>query len=92
MRIDEVDWIAAAGNYTELHARGTTYLMRATIAELDGRLDRSRFTRIHRGAIVQIDRVREVIPESHGDFDVILNDGTALRMSRGFRERLLPKT
>ena len=86
---DEVHWIGAAGNYAELHARGGTYLVRATIAELAARLDPARFARIHRSTIVQIDGIREIVPESHGDFDVVLADGTSLRMSRGFRDRLL---
>jgi len=86
---EEVAWIGAAGNYAEIHARGGAYLVRATIADLAARLDSARFARIHRSTIVQIDRIREIIPEWHGDFDVVMEDGTTLRMSRGFRDRLL---
>lgn len=86
---EEVSWIGAAGNYAEIHARGGAYLVRATIADLAARLDPARFARIHRSTIVQIDRIREIIPEWHGDFDVVMEDGTTLRMSRGFRDRLL---
>ena len=86
---EEVTWIGAAGNYAEIHARGGAYLVRATIADLAARLDSARFARIHRSTIVQIDRIREIIPEWHGDFDVVMEDGTTLRMSRGFRDRLL---
>jgi two-component system LytT family response regulator len=86
---EEVSWIGAAGNYAEIHARGAAYLVRATIADLAARLDPARFARIHRSTIVQIDRIREIIPEWHGDFDVVMEDGTTLRMSRGFRDRLL---
>jgi len=90
VRADEVEWIEAAGNYAEIHARGTAYLVRATIADLTARLDPDRFARIHRSTIVQIDRIREIVPEWHGDFKVVLESGTTLRMSRGFRDRLLP--
>ena len=86
---EEVHWIGAAGNYAEIHARGGTHLVRATIADLTAQLDPTRFARIHRSTIVQIDKIREIIPEWHGDFDVLLEDGTTLKMSRGFRDRLL---
>ena len=62
----------------------------ATIAELTARLDPNRFARSHRSTIVQIDCIREIVPEWHGDFQVILESGTTVRMSRSFRDRLLP--
>ncbi len=65
-------------------------LVRATVAELAANLDQNRFARIHRSTIVQIDCIREIVPEWHGDFQVLLKSGTTVRMSRGFRERLLP--
>jgi two-component system LytT family response regulator len=86
----EVRWISSAANYVELHLAGATHLVRATLAELETGLDPEKFARIHRGALVRVDCVREVIPGSHGDFDVVLDDGTVLRLSRRFRERLLP--
>jgi two-component system LytT family response regulator len=85
----EVEWIGAAGNYAELHLAGATHLVRATMGELEAGLDPARFARIHRGTIVRIDRVREVIPATHGDYDVRLLDDTVLRMSRRYRERVL---
>jgi two-component system LytT family response regulator len=90
VRANDVEWIEAAGNYAQIHTRGAAYLVRATIAELTARLDPNRFARIHRSAIVQIDCIREIVPEWHGDCQVILTSGTTVRMSRGFRERLLP--
>lgn len=86
----EVRWISAAANYAELHLAGATHLVRATLAELEAGLDPAAFARIHRGTIVRLDFVREVIPAEHGDFDVVLTDGAVLRMSRRFRGRLLP--
>ena len=86
----EVRWIGAAANYAELHLAGATHLVRATIADLEAGLDPARFARIHRGTIVRLDCVREVIPATHGDYDVMLSDGTVLKLSRRFRTRLLP--
>ena len=89
LRADEVDWIEAAANYVRFHARGTSYLMRGTLAGLERELDAARFARIHRSTIVNVDRIREIKPEWHGDFDVVLTDGRMLRMSRTYRRALL---
>lgn len=88
--VSEVRWIGAAANYAEVHLAAATHLVRATMAELEAGLDPAVFARIHRGTLVRVDCVREVVPSAHGDFDVVLNDGTTLRMSRRFRSRLLP--
>ncbi len=89
LRADEVDWIEAAANYVRFHARGTSFLLRGTMAALEGTLDPRQFARIHRSTIVNLDRVREVRPEWHGDFDVVLANGEVLRMSRRYRQSLL---
>ena len=86
----EVRWIAAAANYAELHVPDATHLVRATLAELEAGLDPKAFARIHRGTIVRVDCVRAVIPSAHGDFDVVLDDGATLTLSRRYRSRLLP--
>jgi len=83
--------IEAAGNYAEIHARGTTYLVRDTMAALEKRLDPARFARIHRSTIVSIEHVTEIEPDGGGDFVVTLDDGSQLRMTRAYRERLLPR-
>lgn len=85
----DVRWIAAAANYAELHLATTRHLVRATLAELEEGLDPQAFARIHRGTLVRVSCVREVVPSSHGDFDVVLDDGTVLKLSRRYRERLL---
>ena len=81
----QVDWIEAADNYAVLHVGEATHLVRETMAGLVTELDPERFVRIHRSTIVQIDRVRELRPAFHGDFIVLLRDGTRLNMSRGYR-------
>jgi two-component system LytT family response regulator len=92
VRVDDVDWIGAAGSYAEVHARGATHLLRESLASLEARLDPKRFVRIHRSTIVNADRVRELRPFFHGEHVVLLDDGTELRLSRRHRaavERLL---
>lgn len=85
--VDDVDWIGGADNYVELHAGGETHLVRGTLREVEARLP-ERFVRIHRSAIVNLDRVRELHGWSHGDFLIELRDGTELRLSRRYRDRL----
>jgi two-component system LytT family response regulator len=65
------------------------FLLRMTLSEMERRLDPAVFTRIHRSTIVNTSRVKEIRPDAHGDYDVVLTDGRTLRMSRSFRERLL---
>ncbi|MQA29457.1 MAG: response regulator [Luteitalea sp.] len=89
VKTDKIDWFESASNYVELHSEGHAYLVRMTMNELQGSLDERQFSRIHRSTIVNIDRVREVLSHSHGDYEVILADGTALRLGRAYRERLL---
>jgi two-component system LytT family response regulator len=83
-----VDWIGSASNYVELHCGRETHLIRGTLQDLEDRLDASRFVRIHRSAIVNLEQVKELHPWSHGDLMVLLHDGTELRLSRRYRSRL----
>jgi len=91
LKLSEVDWVESAANYLKLHARGRYFLLRMTMAELEEKLGTRKFVRIHRSTIVNVDRLVEVKQSPHGDFDVILCDGTTLRMSRGYRHNLLPR-
>lgn len=86
--IERVDWIAGAGNYAELHAGTDTHLVRGTLQELEARLPAERFARIHKSAIVNLARVKELHGWSHGDLLVEMHDGTELRLSRRYRGRL----
>ena len=88
VEVDEVDWFGAADNYVELHAGRQTHLVHGTLAALERRLDPRRFVRIHRSAIVIVDRVRELNPLFHGEYRVVLADGTALTSGRTYREVL----
>jgi two-component system LytT family response regulator len=80
----------AQGNYVRLKTGNGHHLLRITMAELEKRLDPKRFARIHRSTMVNIDRIKEITPAWHGDFEVLLTDGQRLRLSRNFRDRLLP--
>jgi two-component system, LytTR family, response regulator len=83
-----VDWLEAADNYVRLQVRQREYLVRETLAALEAQIDPDRFVRIHRSVIVQVDRIAELRPTSHGDAEVTLRDGTRLAVSRTCRERL----
>lgn len=86
----EVASFEAQGNYVRLTTGSGHHLLRITMAELEKRLDPRRFARIHRSTMVNIDRIKEITPAWHGDFEVLLYDGQRLRLSRNFRGRLLP--
>ncbi len=88
IKAEECDWLEAAGNYVELHVGGKAHLVRDTLQSLEQRLDPTQFVRIHRSRIVNLDRIREILPDAHGDFEVVLRDGTQLRMSRRYRSNL----
>jgi len=84
----EVDWVGAADNYVALHCGNREYLVRDTIARFGTRLDPQHFVRIHRSTIVRFDRINELVPDGHGDFEVRLKNGAVLTMSRTFRPRI----
>jgi two-component system LytT family response regulator len=89
LRTEEIDWIEAAANYVRVHARARVFVLRGTMQALERRLDPRQFARIHRSTIVNVDRVREIRPEWHGDYDVVLADGHTLRLGRSYRGALL---
>ncbi len=88
LRQEEIDWVEAAGNYVRLHVRGSTHVLRQSMKNMEARLDPDVFVRIHRSAIVNADRIRELQPWLHGEYVVILDDGTRLSASRVFSGRL----
>lgn len=91
VRVEEVEWIEAAGNYVRLHTPPKALLVRATLKALSGRLDPTRFARVHRTAIVNLDCVSRLESWSHGDYRVFLESGKELTLSRRYRKKL-PRT
>jgi two-component system, LytTR family, response regulator len=86
--VGDIDWIGADGDYVRIHANGKSHLVRDTMTAMEHRLDPAAFVRIHRSAIVNASRIRELKPYSSREYAVILRDGTRLRLSRRYRERL----
>lgn len=85
-----LDWAEAAGNYVEIHAAGSTHLIRTSLAALEAQLTEARvpITRIHRSRLVNRAKIRELIPSGDGDLRIRLLDGTDLRGSRRYRDGL----
>ena len=85
---EEIDWIEGAGVYARLVVGDRTFLIRTSLAALEQRLDSERFVRIHRSTIARLDRVREVQGHAHGEYVLVLRDGTRLKVSRTYSERV----
>src|SRR5689334_11194086 len=88
VRVAEIDWIEAAGVYANLHVGGKELLYRAALNDLAAKLDPLRFVRVHRSAIVNIESIVHLEPISHGEFEVILKDGSRPKISRTYRSQL----
>lgn len=88
VKTDRIDWVEAADNYVCLHCGSDVHTLRETMTSLEARLDPSRFVRIHRSSIVNIDRIKELQPWFRGDYRVVLQDGQTLVLGRNYRERL----
>jgi two-component system LytT family response regulator len=88
LKVESIDWIEAAGNYARVHVGKDEHLLRETMKTLEARLDPAVFVRIHRSAIVNLERVRELVPSCHGEFVVLLAGGAELTSSRGYGEPL----
>jgi len=84
----DIDWITATGDYVTLHVAGKEHLVRQTITSLEAELDPDRFLRIHRSTIVQAARIGDLVSLRNGEFLVRLRDGTELKTSRTYSERL----
>jgi two-component system, LytTR family, response regulator len=92
VRLADIDWIEADHDYVVLHVGEKRWLLRETIASVEARLAVSQFVRVHRSALVNVDRVQELRPCSKGEFIVVLLNGTELKMTRSYRaavERLV---
>jgi two-component system LytT family response regulator len=87
LRVEEIDWLEAAGNYVRIHVGRESHLIRETLQSVGGRLDPAKFLRIHRSTVINIDRIKQLQPLFHGDYVLTLLDGTELTLSRNYREK-----
>jgi two-component system LytT family response regulator len=88
VRTTDIDWCEAAGNYVRLHVGQQAHLVRDTMSRLESSLDPDLFVRIHRSAIVNVDRLQELQSSFNGEYVVLLKSGTRLTLSRGYRDTL----
>lgn len=88
VRVEDIDFVEAEDNYVVVHAASRSYKGRDRISDVESQLDARRFVRIHRSTIVQVAKIREVQPLTHGDHAVILRDGKVLRVARSRRQAL----
>ncbi|WP_353069173.1 LytTR family DNA-binding domain-containing protein [Tunturibacter empetritectus] len=88
VRVKDIEWIEAAGVYVTLHTSGKEFLYRAALTDLTESLDPSLFLRIHRSFIVNIENIVQLESLSHGEFEVLLKDGSRPRVSRTYRSSI----
>jgi len=88
LKPSEIDWIEADGKHAKLHAGKETHVVRQQLQRLEPRLAPHGFVRVHRSAIVNVDRIKELEPWFHGEYVVILKDGTKLTSSAAHSEAL----
>jgi two-component system, LytTR family, response regulator len=90
--VNEIEWIEAADYYARLHVGAKTYMLRETIKQLSSSLDPTRFVRVHRSAIVNVDHVREILREGRTEGWLVLSSGQRLKMSKAGWQSLLATT
>jgi two-component system LytT family response regulator len=88
LAVRDIDWIDAEGDYVKIHTGKQWHLLRETMKRMEAQLDPARFVRIHRGTIVNVERIKELQPFFRGEYVVILQDGTSLKLSRGYKAHL----
>ena len=88
LRTSDIDWIEAADDLVRLHVGKAVHEHRATMAQIELRLPASRFVRIHRSTIVNVERIREFQPWFQGDWILVLADGTRLQSGKSYRKRI----
>lgn len=88
LRVNDIDWIEASGDSARIHVGRQAYDHRITLSQLEQRLPRERFVRIHRSAIVNVERIAEFQPWFQGDWIVVLADGTRVQSGKSYRARM----
>lgn len=88
LKLNDIERLEAAGNYVNIHSQGTRHFLRATLAQLEGKLPEDKFVRVHRSNIVNLDHIRELIPTPSGDARIVMESGDHVSLSRRYRDRL----
>lgn len=88
VRMTDIDWCEAQGNYVRVHVGHQEHLVRDTMSHLESELDPQQFVRIHRSTIVNVDRIQEMQSSFNGEYVVLLRTGTRLTLSRGYRDSI----
>ena len=91
LRPDDISWVEADGDYINIHTRQRVHLVRETMKKIETRLEKYGFQRIHRSVIVKLQLIRELITSDNGDYSVVIEDGTKLKLSRSYRDLLFDK-
>jgi two-component system LytT family response regulator len=86
---EKIEWVEAEKDYVRLHVGKENHLVRETMNDIEKKLESDRFVRVHRSTIVNLDYVKEMQPLPSGEYDIAMRDGTQLRLSRGYRQRLM---
>ncbi|MBX7152132.1 LytTR family transcriptional regulator DNA-binding domain-containing protein [bacterium] len=87
VKTDEIDWVEASGSYVTLHCGRQKHLLHQTLTRLEEQLDTSKFVRIHRSTIVNIERIKELKPHFNGEYFIFLSNGARLKLSRSYKDR-----
>ena len=88
LRTDEINWIEADDKYVHLHTGKVSPMVRQTLSAMETQLDPKKFRRVHRSAIVNIERIKELQPLFSGEYSILLQDGTKLTLSRNYKDKL----
>jgi two-component system LytT family response regulator len=88
VRTGSIDWIEAKGNYVRLHVGKQTHMLRESMQNFEVLLDPAVFARVHRSTIVNVERIDRMRPMYHGEFEIVLKDGTVVLMSRSYQDRM----
>lgn len=87
LNISEIDWLEAAGDYIYIHSNSKKHILRETLISLEKKLNPNKFARIHRSVIVNLDKIKNLKANEHGDFEVNLYNGDKLKLSRTYKAR-----
>ena len=88
LKLSDVEWVESADNYVKLYVGNETHLLRETLSAFETKLPKERFLRISRSTIVNIEQIKELHPMFHGEYVVVLRNGTSLTLTRGYRQKL----